>query len=117
MDRLWRYVNRKAFGDEGLTIAGDDCQLLLYDLTGPLPVSRPSSRAPNSRNANGPSPSYALSPPATPATNRTPSPAEAVDIFPSKAWTADAEINNLVFTENGHRIGCVSGQKLSVLQL
>lgn len=97
---------------ESLT-TGDDGQLLMYDLTGPLPTPRSESRS--TKNAS--SPAYALSPPATPATNRTPSPVKAVDILPTKAWTADSEVNNLAFTDKGDWVGAVSGQKLSVLQM
>jgi WD repeat-containing protein 68 len=93
-------------------LSGDDGQLLMYDLTGPLPTARSDSRA-----TNGPSPSYALSPPTTPAANRTPSPVKSVDILPSKAWSAEAEVNNLAFTDQGDWVGAVHGQKLSILQL
>lgn len=99
---------------------GDDSQLLLYDLTGPLPspeTSKQSHSTKPSRPAR-PSPSpYSLSPPTTPAAlNRnTPSPGLASEILPTKAWTGDGEINNLAFSDSGDRLGCVSGSKLTVL--
>jgi WD repeat-containing protein 68 len=96
---------------------GDDSQLLLYDLTDPLPTSdRPDSAPPKSSNSN--SKPYSLSPPPTPASglNRnTPSPGLTSEILPTKAWTGGAEINNLAFTDTGDRVGCVSGSRLSVL--
>ncbi|CAD6573357.1 MAG: hypothetical protein TREMPRED_000785 [Tremellales sp. Tagirdzhanova-0007] len=103
---------------------GDDSQLLLYDLTQPLsPQTRPFSTRPTSRprppHADpSPNPYAALSPPATPAQNRkTPSPALAVEVLPVKAWTAETEVNNLAFSDLGDYVGCVSGQKLSVLRV
>lgn len=94
---------------------GDDSQLLLYDLTAPLPSSRSSSRS-NFRNSNTTSP-YVLSPSVTPSSQRTPSPADAVEMMPVKGWTAKGEINNLAFTNNGNWVGCVSGTALKVLHV
>jgi WD repeat-containing protein 68 len=37
--------------------------------------------------------------------------------MPVKGWTADAEINNLAFTDSGEWVGCVSGQRMSVLKV
>lgn len=89
-------------------MSGDDAQVLLYDLTSPLPAES-SSR----NNA-----SYSLSPPATPNA-RTPSPSSsrAVELQPARAWNAGAEVNNLAFSQTGEWLGCVSGQRLSVLQV
>lgn len=94
---------------------GDDSQLLLYDLTAPLPTSRSSSRS-NFQNSNPTSP-YVLSPSATPSSQRTPSPADAVEMMPVKGWTARGEINNLAFTNDGDWVGCVSGTTLKVLHV
>jgi len=101
---------------------GDDSQLLLYDLTQPLPAdTRPTSTRPRSQQRPSrpdPSPSYVLSPPATPAQSRnTPSPLAAVEVLPIKAWTAETEVNNLAFSDTGDYVGCVSGQRLSVLKV
>ncbi|WVQ81310.1 hypothetical protein IAT38_003433 [Cryptococcus sp. DSM 104549] len=105
-------------GGGWLASCGDDSQLLLYDLTQPLPASRPSSRAksrpPTSSNPHAPSP-YVLSPPITPSSARTPSPKQAAEILPTRGWTAKGEVNNLAFTNGGDWLGCVSGGKLSVL--
>ena len=101
---------------------GDDSQLLLYDLTQPLPADPPSSSTrPSSRHRGSrpePSPNlYTLSPPTTPAQSRnTPSPSQAVELLPSKSWTADTEVNNLAFSDSGEWLGCVSGSKLNVLR-
>ncbi|KAK4687317.1 DDB1- and CUL4-associated factor 7, partial [Tremellales sp. Uapishka_1] len=94
---------------------GDDSQLLLYDLCSPLPSETPPP-------SNRPSPLlHALSPhPATPANERTPSPAsttQAVEVLPGRAWTAESEVNNLAFSQEGDWLGCVSGQKLNVLKV
>lgn len=93
---------------------GDDSQLLLYDLTEPLPTADgPEAPTPKTSRSTKP---YSLSPPTTPAMSRnTPSPALASEILPTKAWTGAAEINNLAFTDTGDRLGCVSGSRLSVL--
>jgi WD repeat-containing protein 68 len=94
---------------------GDDSQLLMYDLTDPLPTpdEEPTPNLKSSRSKSHPN---ALSPPVTPA-RRTPSPALGTtnEILPTKAWTGSGEINNLAFTDVGDRIGCVSGSRLSVL--
>ena len=92
---------------------GDDSQLLMYDLTDPLPT--PDDIDPQAAKNNRKSKSYTLSPPTTPAIPRTPSPAIANEILPVKAWSGGSEINNLAFTDTGDRIGCVSGSRLSVL--
>jgi WD repeat-containing protein 68 len=102
-------------------VPGDDCQLLLYDLTSPLPESRPSSTRPPTRpsasRTSNPT-TYALSPPTTPSNSRSsPTPSQAVDMLPSRAWTAEGEINNLAFSEGGGWLGCVSGQRLTVLKM
>lgn len=106
---------------------GDDSQLLLYDLSGPLPTPDTSSKQQSksasasttrpSRPSPNPMSAYSLSPPTTPATINpsTPSPGLASEILPSKAWTADSEINNLAFSDEGDRLACVSGSKLTVL--
>lgn len=111
---------------------GDDSQVLLYDLTEPLPTpdeSKPHTSTKSSRQtatASKPSPNptsnlisaYSLSPPPTPATaisRNTPSPGLASEVLPVRAWTGDTEINNLAFSDSGDRLGCVSGSKLSVL--
>lgn len=110
-------------GGGWIATCGDDSQLLLYDLTSPLPEARPSSTRPSTRpsttSRSGISPnSYALSPPSTPSQARSsPSPAHAAEIMPVKGWTADAEINNLAFTDSGEWVGCVSGQRMSVLKV
>ncbi|ORX39239.1 putative transparent testa glabra 1 protein [Kockovaella imperatae] len=90
---------------------GDDCQVLMYDLCSTLPTPRAPSRNPSSRN------SYTLSPPATPSRRSTPSPAPSVDIRPVKAWTADAQVNNLAFSDAGDWLSCVSGSKLTMLRV
>ena len=103
---------------------GDDQQLLLWDLTEPLPAPRPKSSASrpghNGTNSHASPNTYALSPaPSTDAAggrNSTPSPSWAVDIYPTKAWQGEGEINNLAFSQEGDWVGCVSGQKLSVLR-
>jgi len=92
---------------------GDDSQLLMYDLTDPLPT--PDDIEPHATKKNRNSKSYTLSPPTTPAIPRTPSPAIANEILPVKAWSGGSEINNLAFTDTGDRVGCVSGSRLSVL--
>jgi WD repeat-containing protein 68 len=92
---------------------GDDSQLLMYDLTDPLPT--PDDIDPHATKKNRNSKSYTLSPPTTPAIPRTPSPAVANEILPVKAWSGGSEINNLAFTDTGDRVGCVSGSRLSVL--
>ncbi|ORY33037.1 WD40-repeat-containing domain protein [Naematelia encephala] len=116
-------------GGGWIASCGDDSQLLLYDLTEPLPSeseipsrssSRPTPSAPSNKISNGLSPNnpYTLSPPPTPSQSRgTPSPAQAVEMFPSRAWSADSELNNLTFSDDGQWIGCVSGSKLSVLHV
>ncbi|RSH95138.1 hypothetical protein EHS25_000224 [Saitozyma podzolica] len=110
-------------GGGWIATCGDDSQLLLYDLTSPLPEARPASTRPSTRpsttSRSGISPnSYALSPPSTPSQARSsPSPAHAAEIMPVKGWTADAEINNLAFTNSGEWVGCVSGQRMSVLKV
>lgn len=95
-------------GGGWLASCGDDAQLLIYDLTEKIPVE-PTKHKPS----NGP---YSLSPSATPDA-RTPSPTQtrAVEYQPVRAWTAPAEINNLAYDKDGEWIGCVSGQRLSVL--
>ncbi|AAW44203.1 transparent testa glabra 1 protein (ttg1 protein), putative [Cryptococcus deneoformans JEC21] len=106
---------RESTGGGWLASCGDDSQLLLYDLTAPLPTSRSSSRS-NFRNSNATSP-YVLSPSATPSSQRTPSPADAVEMMPAKGWTARGEINNLAFTNDGDWVGCVTGTTLKVLHV
>ncbi|KAL7421121.1 hypothetical protein Q5752_004006 [Cryptotrichosporon argae] len=94
-----------------LASCGDDSQLLMYDLTSPLPTPAPSGRS----SARPSTAAYALSPPRTPT--RTPSPARAaVEVQPARGWTAKQEINNLAFSSAGDWVGCVAGQRLSVLQ-
>jgi WD repeat-containing protein 68 len=88
----------------------------VYDLTQPLPAepeTRP--RGTSASRDNGP---YALSPSATPSVG-TPSPAtsRSLEIQPVRAWTGPAEINNLAFSQNGETVGCVTANRLSVLQL
>lgn len=101
-------------------ISADDCQLLLYDLSEPLPTNTGSSTRTGSRptttKTNYPDP-YSLSPAPTPQSRNTPSPALAVEMAPVRAWTAESEVNNLSFDDSGDWIGCVSGSKLSVLQV
>ncbi|WVQ73764.1 hypothetical protein IAR50_003344 [Cryptococcus sp. DSM 104548] len=104
-------------GGGWLASCGDDSQLLLYDLTAPISSSRPSSRSNFKPPPANPSPYAALSPSATPASQRTPSPADAAEILPSKGWTARGEVNNLAFTSNGDWLGCVSGNRMSVLSV
>jgi WD repeat-containing protein 68 len=124
MDRkLWYASHLSELVPFLMSALGDDCQLLLYDLTQPLPAAsrsastRPTSRQRPSRPAPSPNP-YTVSPPTTPSQSRkTPSPAEAVEVLPAKAWTAETEVNNLAFSDSGEFVGCVSGQKLSVLQV
>ena len=92
---------------------GDDSQLLMYDLTDPLPT--PEEIDPQAQKTSR-SKSYTLSPATTPAITRTPSPAAlANEILPTKAWSGESEINNLAFTSTGDRVGCVSGSRMSVL--
>ncbi|OCF32419.1 WD-repeat protein 68 [Kwoniella heveanensis BCC8398] len=118
-------------GGGWLASCGDDSQLLLYDLTAPLPESRPPSTQPPNTRASSSNP-YALSPPMTPNSQSQPhsqaqsrsqsqsrsSPSiDAIEMLPVKGWTADAEVNNLAFNEKGDWVGCVSGGRLSVLQV
>ncbi|WOO84876.1 Protein TRANSPARENT TESTA GLABRA 1 [Vanrija pseudolonga] len=104
-----------ATGGGFIASGGDDAQLLVYDLTRPLPTEGESGGRSGRSGNNGP---YALSPPATPS-NRTPSPSStrAAEIQPVRAWSSAAEINNLIFSHSGEWVGCVSGSRLSVLQL
>jgi WD repeat-containing protein 68 len=148
--------------------AGDDAQLLLYDMTAPLPsTSRPPSTAPtNSSKPSGKSHLKAsqsqshtiLSPSASPnfqterdsatllpasaradgarsrlgggsgddamegrdqggADGSSTAAAAAVEIMPSRAWSAESGINNLAFDREGEWLGCVSGSNLSVLRV
>ncbi|WVO15364.1 hypothetical protein L204_103020 [Cryptococcus depauperatus] len=100
-------------GGGWLASCGDDSQLLLYDLTSPLP-SPPISRSnlrPSDHSA------YALSPTGTPASQRTPSPGEVIEMMPTKGWTAKGELNNLAFTKDGDWVGCVNGGRLSLLHV
>lgn len=113
-----------AFAQSLIAAVGDDSQILLYDLTEPLPAdtrpssTRSSSRLPSARTATASPNAFALSTPGTPAQNRnTPSPAAAIELSPSKGWTADSEINNLAFSDDGDLLGCVSGSKLHVLRV
>lgn len=95
-------------GGGWIASAGDDGQILVYDLTDKIPVE------PKAKGSNGP---YALSPAVgeTPAT-RTPSPAStAVEYQPVRAWNAPGEINNLAYNRDGDWVGAVSGQRLSVV--
>ncbi|KAK1922636.1 putative transparent testa glabra 1 protein [Papiliotrema laurentii] len=102
-------------GGGWIASCGDDCQLLLYDLTGPLPAPRQEAK---SQTAKSSSPAnYAFSPPATPNDAQSPPPAKAAEIMPAKAWTADSEIVNLAFTDSGNQIGAISGSKLSILDI
>lgn len=41
----------------------------------------------------------------------------AVEIMPSRAWSAEAGINNLAFDREGEWLGCVGGSRLSVLKV
>jgi WD repeat-containing protein 68 len=104
-----------ATGGGWIASCGDDSQLLVYDLTQPIPTEPEVARARTSRD-NGP---YALSPAGTPSGAGTPSPAtqRSLEIQPVRAWTSQAEINNLAFSHAGDQVGCVSGNRLSVLQL
>ncbi|WVQ93012.1 hypothetical protein IAU59_000075 [Kwoniella sp. CBS 9459] len=114
-------------GGGWLASCGDDSQLLLYDLTAPLPESRPpSTQPPNTRSSS--SNPYALSPPMTPSStsqsqtrsqsqSRSSPSIEAIEMLPVKGWTSDAEVNNLAFNEKGDWVGCVSGGRLNVLQV
>lgn len=43
--------------------------------------------------------------------------AAAVEIMPSRAWSAEGGINNLAFDREGDWLGCVSGSRLSVLRV
>ena len=94
-------------------ITGDDGQLLLYDLTGPLPTPRSDSKSQNTIS----SPHHALSPPITPNTSHTPPPPKAVDIWPTRAYTAESEIVNLAFRDQEDQIGFVSGSKLTIIDV
>lgn len=143
-------------------IPGDDAQLLLYDLTTPLPASRPTSTRPqSSKPLSQPKPQPSsqslkpkphtsqsiLSPTASPhPISRDASPAAqlpdsaaglqsttttgtakedgtvsageaAIEIMPAKAWTAEGGINNLCWDSKGEWLGCVSGNRLSVLRV
>ncbi|KAK8844033.1 hypothetical protein IAR55_006827 [Kwoniella newhampshirensis] len=102
-------------GGGWIASCGDDSQVLLYDLTSPLPETRPPSTQPSTTK----SPNNVLSPPITPSSHgaRTPSPAQAPDILPVSGWTAESEVNNLAFSEKGDWLGCVSGAKLNVLHV
>ncbi|WWD21312.1 hypothetical protein CI109_105796 [Kwoniella shandongensis] len=108
-------------GGGWLASCGDDSQVLLYDLTSPLPETRPPSTQPPTSK----SPNTVLSPPMTPGSQggggggggRTPSPSQAVEVLPVSGWTAHAEVNNLAFSEQGDWLGCVSGAKLNVLRV
>lgn len=110
-------------GGGWIASCADDCQVLLYDLTEPLPTaeSRPSTRAQsrvpsNSKDAKSPG-SYGINTSATPSRDQSPTPAGPVDIHPEKSWTASQEVNNLAFSDDGEWIGCVSGSKLSMLRV
>ncbi|WRT69289.1 uncharacterized protein IL334_006273 [Kwoniella shivajii] len=104
-------------GGGWLASCGDDSQLLLYDLTSPLPESRPTSTKPVSRsNSSNP---YALSPPITPNSQgrSSSSQGDPLEILPVRGWTSDSEVNNLAFSEKGDYVGCVSGGRLNVLSM
>ncbi|WVR08876.1 hypothetical protein IAU60_005935 [Kwoniella sp. DSM 27419] len=108
-------------GGGWLASCGDDSQLLLYDLTEPLPESRPpSTQLSNNRSKSTTNNPYALSPPLSPSSQsqgRKSPMAEPNEMLPVKGWTADAEINNLAFNEQGDWVGCVSGTKVNLLQV
>ncbi|WWC72868.1 uncharacterized protein I206_106832 [Kwoniella pini CBS 10737] len=125
-------------GGGWIASCGDDSQLLLYDLTQPLPESRPSSTKPSNQNSrtNSSNPYGTLSPPITPNSSRplstgnsrsrsraessttgTSTSGEPLEILPVKAWNANNEINNLAFNDKGDWVGCVSGTKLNILPL
>lgn len=94
-------------GGGWIASAGDDGQILIYDLTEKIPVE------PKAKTSNGP---YALSPAVGETPTRTPSPANnAVEYQPVRAWNAPAEINNLAYSRDGDWVGAVSGQRLSVV--
>lgn len=157
--------------------AGDDAQLLLYDLTTPLPASRPASTRPGSSKPASTRPKPSANPSATSSSHltkprhphsilsptasphlpisRDPSPAAqlpesaaglessvtlsgkgqvdgdgaggagtgsgageaAMEIMPARGWTAEAGINNLCWDGKGEWLGCVSGNRLSVLRV
>jgi DDB1- and CUL4-associated factor 7 len=89
-----------------LILSGDDAQLLLYDLTSPLPFPASTSTPSLKPASNQPSRSP------TPAPTRTPS------IQPSMAWNASAEINNLAWgSEGSGLIGSVSGRRVTCLRV
>lgn len=110
-------------GGGWIASCADDCQVLLYDLTQPLPTaeSRPSTRAQSRRPSNSKesrSPGgFSLDPPAAPSREQSPAPPGSVDIQPQKSWTAQQEVNNLAFSDDGEWIGCVSGSHLNVLRV
>ncbi|RXK37450.1 hypothetical protein M231_05273 [Tremella mesenterica] len=117
-------------GGGWIASCGDDCQLLLWDLTSPIP-ERPKP-TPKNPNGNG-QPNGVRSPSASPLPNayglspvpsqelgtgsKSPSPGAALDLSPVRAWNADMEINNLAFDREGEWVGCVSGQRLNVLKV
>lgn len=103
----WGLGTRAGTGGGGwIATCGDDAQLLLYDLTSPLPFPASTSTPSLKPASNQPSRSP------TPAPTRTP------NIQPSMAWNASAEINNLAWgSEGSGLIGSVSGRRVTCLRV
>ena len=113
-------VSHELRSRKGAHHTGDDSQLLLYDLTEPLPLPASESKSHSKSSTHTPSTGLSPSPaPSSNVTSRSGTPASngpSPELGPVRAWTAGQEINNLAWTHNGDSVGCVSGNTLSVLK-